>query len=299
MSPADVVFGTPRKLPNPARLRGRVVVLDIAFAGATPDGFEKITAKFLAQLGDRLALWVDHHDHDKHAEFRDDPRFLLATKAEHGACPEMITPELVQSAGQVDTIVCHSDFDGIASAAKWLLGGHEPYPGADADAYAIDTRLGTPSETGVYFDRALRARGNQDDFCRAVLELLTSRLEDKSARAIVDRAEQEFRAIELETLRAARSYKTYPRRGGGDVAYVDITSGFGRLDKTDLLLHGQKIAQMAVVVDAQNVALAAPFDSGVNFLELLGLSGGMPTRISVARKEHDAVMQRLGVDFVR
>lgn len=299
MGPSDVVFGTPRKLPHPSRLNGRVVVLDVAFAGATADGFEKITLKFLTQLGDRLALWVDHHDHEKHVDFRDDPRFVLATKAEHGACPEMISPELVQRTGPVDTIVCHSDFDGIASAAKWLRGGIEAYPGADRDAYAIDTRLGVPSETGIFFDRALRARGGQESLGRAVLELLTSGMKDGGARRVVEEAEQEFRAIELETARAARSFQTYPRRAGGEIAYVDITSGFGRIDKTDLLLHGQKLATVAVVVDAQNVALAAPFDSGVNFLEILSLAGGMPTRTSVARKELDFAMTRLGVDFVR
>lgn len=299
MGPSDVVFGTPRKLPNPARLSGRVVVLDVAFAGATTDGFEKITLKFLTQLGDRLALWVDHHDHEKHAEFRSDPRFVLATKAEHGACPEMISPELVERTGPVDTIVCHSDFDGIASAAKWLRGGVEAYPGADQDAYAVDTRLGVPSETGIFFDRALRARGGQEALGRAVLELLTSGLKDSGAHRLVSAAEQEFRAIEVETERAARSFQTYPRRSGGEIAYVDTTSGFGRLDKTDLLLRGQKLALVSVVVDAQNVSLAAPFDSGVNFLEILGLSGGMPTRISVARKELDFAMEKLGVDFVR
>lgn len=38
--------------------------------------------------------WVDHHDHDRHVDFAGDDRFVLATKAQHGACPEMVTPEL-------------------------------------------------------------------------------------------------------------------------------------------------------------------------------------------------------------
>ena len=89
-------------------------------------------------------MWVDHHDSEEHALYKDDPRFVLATKAEHGACPEMITPELVARAGRIDTIVCHTDFDGLASAAKWIRDGVEPYPGCDDDARAIDTRIGTP-----------------------------------------------------------------------------------------------------------------------------------------------------------
>ena len=45
---------------------------------------------------------------------------------QHPGCPELVTKERVAQAGVVDTIVCHSDFDGIASAAKFLLGGVEP-----------------------------------------------------------------------------------------------------------------------------------------------------------------------------
>src|SRR5437764_8406589 len=100
----ELVFSTPRNLPNARKLRGRVVVLDIAFAAdgmGTP--FEETTGAFSRALGGRLAAWVDHHDHERHEQFKADPRFTLATKAEHGACPEMVTPELVRAAGPVDT----------------------------------------------------------------------------------------------------------------------------------------------------------------------------------------------------
>src|SRR5690606_14604004 len=128
-------FGTPRKLPKASKLEGRVVVLDVAFAGTAGGGFDQVTKKLIDGLGERLVGWIDHHDHERHEDYREDPRFVLATKAQHGACPEMITPELVLRIGPVDTIVCHTDFDGLASAAKWILGGREPYPGCDADAY--------------------------------------------------------------------------------------------------------------------------------------------------------------------
>src|SRR5215472_4846589 len=132
---AELAFATPRKLPKPRDLKGRVVVLDVAFASeASSGGFEKITRPFIDGLGERLALWVDHHDHAMHGHFASDPRFILATKAEHGACPEMVTPEIVARTGSVDTIVCHTDFDGLCSAAKWMRGGLEPYPCADDDA---------------------------------------------------------------------------------------------------------------------------------------------------------------------
>src|SRR6187549_3228293 len=101
---AELAFATPRKLPKPSAVKGRVVVLDVAFASeASGGGFEKITKPFIDGLGSRLAAWVDHHDHTLHASYRDDPRFVLATKAEHGACPEMVTAELCARVGPVDT----------------------------------------------------------------------------------------------------------------------------------------------------------------------------------------------------
>ena len=44
-------------------------------------------------------------------------------------------------------MVCHSDFDGMASAAKWLLGGEEPYPGCDDDARVDDSDLGADADS--------------------------------------------------------------------------------------------------------------------------------------------------------
>ncbi|MBM4362015.1 MAG: hypothetical protein FJ104_05000, partial [Deltaproteobacteria bacterium] len=50
-----LAFATPRRLPKPKSLSGRVVVLDIAFAGqGVGGGFEGITLPFLQGLGDRL-----------------------------------------------------------------------------------------------------------------------------------------------------------------------------------------------------------------------------------------------------
>ena len=53
---------------------------------------------------------------------------------------------------------------------------------------------------------------------------------------------------------------------------------------------------MSVVVDKNNVSIAARFDSGMNFVELLGLEGGMPTRVSLPRKRLGDVLRRLQVD---
>jgi hypothetical protein len=289
-----LAFGTPRKLPKPAQLEGRVAVLDIAFAGVGGRGgsFESVTLPFIRALAERLVIWVDHHDHGEHARYAGDPRFVLSTKAEHGACPEMITPELVERVGPLETIVCHTDFDGLVSAAKWMRGGVEPYPGCDDDARAIDTRMGTPSPVADRFDRALRARSHDAGLFGVVVRHLASGLEDAALWEPIDAAGAELVPIERETRRAAQGYRRLPP----GVAYVDVSEGFGRLDKTLLLLLGQERERVSVVVDRDNVSVAASFDSGLNFLTLFGLEGGMPTRVSLPKNRlHDA-LTRLGVD---
>ncbi len=287
-----LAFATPRKLPKPKSLSGQVVVLDIAFAGMGGGGFEKITKPFLQGLGPRLAAWVDHHDHELHAEYAQDPRFVLATKAEHGACPEMIDEALVERVGPVDTIVCHTDFDGLASAAKWLRGGREPYPGCDADAHAIDTRTGQPSETAERFDRALRARPRDAGLFGLIVRHLASGLSDKHLWTPIDEAARELIPIEKETRRAAASYVRYPP----GVAIVDIAKGFKAVDKTLLLLLGQEREPVSIVLDSASVSVAAAYNSGYNFLELFGLQGGMPTRVSVPRNQLAMVLRALRVD---
>jgi hypothetical protein len=200
----NLAFSTPRSLPDARSLAGRVVVLDIAFAAAglgTP--FEAVTGKFLEQLGDRLAAWIDHHDHEFHERFKGDPRFVLATKAEHGACPEMITPELVHRIGPIDTIVAHMDLDGIYAAAKWILGGHEPYPGADLDARKVDTRIGVPSSAALLIDQALRARWRDEPLKHRVIRWLVGGLRDKEHRAVIAEAAEQFGRSAAETERLA------------------------------------------------------------------------------------------------
>jgi hypothetical protein len=289
-----LAFGTPRKLPKAAALAGRVGVLDIAFAGVggRSGSFESVTLPFIEALGSRLAVWVDHHDHGEHARYAADPRFVLATKAQHGACPEMIEPPLVERIGPLDTIVCHTDFDGLASAAKWVRGGTEPYPGADDDARAIDTRMGVPSPVATRIDRALRARPHDQGLFGMIVRHLADGLADATLWEPIDRAGEELLPIEKETRRAAQGY----RRLSPGVAIVDVTSGYARIDKTLLLLLGQEREPISVVLDKDNVSVAARFDSGMNFLELFELEGGMPTRVSLPRKRLPDVLSRLKVD---
>jgi hypothetical protein len=280
-----------------------VVVLDVAFASeAAAGGFDKITRPFIDQLGTRLAGWVDHHDHVMHEHYRADPRFVLATKAEHGACPEMVTPELVERIGPVDTIVCHTDFDGLCSAAKWMRRGVEPYPGADDDARAIDTRSSTAGPIGQRFDRALRARSRDAALLGIVVRHLAGGLQDASLWDPIDRAVAALGPIEELTRRIAGGYVIVDLRPSGSLpagihslAVVDATPHHGQYDKTQLLLLGQERASLALVLDRDTVTLAAPYGSGVSFLDVLGLSGGMPTLVSIPKKRLNEALQRLGV----
>ena len=285
-----IAYGTPRKLPSARELEGRVVVLDIAFAAETAgSSFEKVTKRFIDGLGPRLAMWIDHHDHLRHAEYASDPRFVLSTKAEHPACPEMVTPERVAMAGPIDTICCHVDFDGLCAAAKWIRGGVEPYEGADADARAIDTRMGVPSERAAMIDRALRGRPRDDGLKGMVVRFLATG--DRGLWEPIEKAAEHFRVMDTEARRLAKSYQVVK-----DVAVVDATVRSAPYDKTLLLLLGQERARIAVVHDETTVTCAARFDSGVNLLETFGLEGGMPTRVSVPKKELASVLVRLGVD---
>jgi hypothetical protein len=307
----ELAFATPRKLPKPSELTGRVVVLDVAFASeAASGGFAKVTLPFIQGLGSRLVGWVDHHDHALHASYSGDPRFILSTKAEHGACPEMVTPEVVQRIGPVDTIVCHTDFDGLMSAAKWMRDGREPYPGADDDARAIDTRIGAPSRTGERLDRALRARSRDHALFGLVVRHLSSGLEDASLWGAVDEAASALLPLEQAARRISETYRLVPAKAPAElleltdraattgidrVAFVDASSAHGTYDKTLLLLLGQERAKIAIILDNDTLSLAARFDSGISFLALLGLSGGMPTLVSIAKDQLPEVWRRLGV----
>jgi hypothetical protein len=289
MSFPFLAYGTPRKLPKARDLAGRVVVLDVAFAAnAGGASFESVTLPFIEGLGDRLAMWIDHHDHQRHADYAGDPRFVLRTKAQHGACPEMVTPERVEAAGPVDTVCAHVDFDGLCSAAKWIRGGVEPYPGADLDALAIDTRIGKPSELGNVLDRALRARPRDDAMKGLMVRYLVNDAADRGAFEQFKAASDGLRRFEDEAVRLAARYVV-----DGRLAVCDATKRRCPYDKTMLLLLGQEKAPISVVHDETTVTVAARFDSGLNLVEMLGLSGGMPTRVSVAAKKLPEVLEAL------
>lgn len=289
-SQVEVFFTSPRQLPRASRLPGRVVVLDVAFAAdGMGTSFADITQPLIDGLGSRLAAWVDHHDHDRHASYRHDPRFVLSTKAQNGACPEMITPALVESVGPIASILCHLDLDGLYAAAKWLRGGHEPYPGADDDARAIDTRTGTPSLRAVRIDHALRARFRDDALKHRIVRHLAAGAPRDEHAVVIDEAAAEFAAMAAETTRLAGLYE--PR---GRAVFVDAQRhARGPFDKTDLLLAGQAVAEVAIVRHAGYIIIAASFESGIDFVKLFDLGGGMPTRVSLPEARLDEVLGKL------
>ena len=286
----QLVFASPRVLPRADKLHGRVVVLDVAFAATigTAVSFELVTLPFLTALGARLAAWVDHHDHEKHAAFAADSRFVLATKAQHGACPEMVTPELVRQTGPIDCICTHVDLDGLYAAAKWILGGVEPYPGADDDARAVDTRVGTPGPVAVRIDRALRAKFRDDQLKRSVVQFLVGGMQPGVHDQVIDEAAAEFERRDQATRALAQRFTIR-----GRVAVVDTAGAQGAFDKTDLLLAGQAKAPVSIVRDSGMLTIAAAFDSGWDFVGLFGIGGGMPTRVTIPEQRLDDVIARI------
>jgi hypothetical protein len=285
----ELRFTTPRKLPDAKTLAGRVVVLDIAFAAegmGTP--FEDVTLPFIRELGSRLACWIDHHDHERQADFADDDRFHLATKAEHGACPEMVTSEIVHATGPVDTIVTHGDLDGLYAAAKWILGGEEPYAGSDEDARKVDTRQGEPGPIACTIDHALRAHFRDEALKHRIVRYLVGKLRDKEHRAVIDKSAADFEAMNAEADRLAKKIKLR-----GQIAFIDVGQGKHKYDKTALLLAGQQKAPVAMVRDSGMITIAAEFSSGLNFVEVLGLDGGMPTRVSIPESRMDEAIEKI------
>jgi hypothetical protein len=283
----------PRRLPSAQRLNGKVAMLDLAFAHSKASGsYASITHKLIHNLGDRLALFLDHHDSIFHQDFTDDNRFYLATKAEHGACPEMITPDLYTKIGTVDCILCHCDFDGLASAAKWLLKGHEPYSGCDYDAWCVDTRLAEAKPKGLRLERALRGMPQSPAVIWAVLNQLVYGLAWEGGWDLIDQAVEIALQREKNAEDLAQAYRVL----SSQVVFVDATYCDRDYDRTHLLLLGQKKSKIAVIRVRDSLTFACGFDSGINFLKLFGLSGGMPTVASVPLKYIKRYMSKLNVD---
>jgi hypothetical protein len=194
----------------------------------------------------------------------------------------------VAHAGPVDTVAVHLDLDGLYAGAKWALGGLEPYEGADADARAVDTRRGEPGPIAERIDRALRARFRDTNLKHRVVQYLIARTKAPHHWEEIEKAARLIDPLLDEARRIAERYRVE-----GKVAYVEAQAK-APYDKTELLLLGQQRAAVAVVRDAGSLSIAADFESGLDFVKLLDLGGGMPTRVSVPESRLDEVMRKLG-----
>src|SRR5258706_4482059 len=126
-----------------------------------------------------------------------------------------------------------------------------------------------------------------------VVRWLVGGLKDKEHRAVIQQAAGDFDAMADEARRLAGHY--LPR---GRAVLVDAAKhARGPYDKTLLLLEGQRIAPVAIVRDSGTIAIAAAFDSGIDFVQLLDLGGGIPTRVSLPESRLAEVLAKINASF--
>ena len=102
----------------------------------------------------------------------------------------------------------------------------------------------------------------------------------------IEEAAREIDPLLEESKRLAERYEIVD-----GVAYVEAA---GRhYDKTELLLLGQERAAAAVVRDSGSLTIAADFESGLDFVKMFDLGGGMPTRVTVPEARRTEVMAKL------
>jgi hypothetical protein len=137
-------------------------------------------------------------------------------------------------------------------------------------------------------DRALRGRPRDDALKGLVVRFLAQGAGDRTLFSEIRKAAEHLHRMEREAKRLSARFVIE-----GDVALCDARDRSGPYDKTELLLLGQAQAPIALVYDETTVTMAARFDSGIDLVELLGLGGGMPTRVSVPLKQLDEVRAAL------
>ena len=256
MKPRLVYVETPKQLPSPPPL-GRVVTLELAFAAG--NRFERATRPFIEALGLRLAKWIDHHPHPAWERYEGDPRFLLVDKRQAPACPELVRPELVREIAAVEHVFAHADFDGLISAAKFLLGGRSPYPEADEDARAVDApgRGFVSSERGRRLADAIdRSRdAYPKEHHRFLLALTEALVEGEEAPALgrkIDRLAQEAR----ERREALRPLLEQAVRDHPEVLVLSLGRMISPSDKKHLLVRMEEEATIAVIEEPGAVTVA-------------------------------------------
>ena len=171
-------------------------------------------------------------------------------------------------------------------------GGVEPYPGADDDARAVDTRRGEPGPIATRIDRALRARFRDETLKHRVMQYLIARTK---APVLWD----EIDAAARLSIRCWTRAGAWPTGSGSRAASPTSRRPGGPYDKTELLLIGQERAPVAVVRDSGSLTIAADFESGFDFVKLFDLGGGMPTRVTIPEARHAEAMTKLSAEIAR
>src|SRR5919201_1766783 len=286
----------PGKLPAPPS-QGRVAVVDVAFAGG--ENFEKSTLPFLEALRDRLAIWIDHHEHPVGwSRFRDETRFLLVPNRIAHACPELVTPEVVGKAGHVDVVVAHADLDGLLSAVKFLRGGAPPWPEADEDARAADSpgRGHSISERAARLSDALDhaaaelRTAQRESLRQQIVQALASGETTPSLQRRIDDLAREHR----EALAPVDALAASAREEARGVLVARVPNALARPVKKALLSRLEERAPVGVVIEGRAVT-AATFRDGLDLSLCDALPAGRSDyRFGQVEDGGRAVVARLG-----
>lgn len=273
-----------RFVPKPQELpavpeTGRLALIDLAFANG--DAYDRVTRPFIEAAGDRIAVWVDHHDHEAWRAYRDDPRFVLVPKTTARACPELIEPAVVEQAGRVDHLWAHADFDGCVAAAKFLNGGHAPYPEADEDARWADApgRGYTVSARGKRWALALDEASNQlstQVYLNLMKELCRAMVDGREPAALTERLDRFNQALVHRQARLREEYLDDLTRPHPELLLLDLSKSIEKSEKKFLLREMEERARVAVVIEKGHVTAATFFDDeegGLDLRRVPGLKG--------------------------
>jgi hypothetical protein len=137
-------------------------------------------------------------------------------------------------------------------------------------------------------DRALRGRFRDDGLKHTIVKFLVEGAKDRGLKERIVEAALVFDTMANETERLAGRFELR-----GKIAFVDAGGGGKPYDKTELLLKGQKLARVSIVRDSGMITVASAFDSGLDFVEILTLGGGMPTRVSIAESRLGEVLEKV------
>lgn len=253
----EIIFTQPflvDKLEIPEAVKeNNVFVVDIAVNNRDPE----MTKEFIKKIGNRLAVWYDHHKGWSQ---------ILGWESTGGDTYGFVVDSTAQSCAELvrknDELV--------------------------ADATAADTRQGKLSPRAQLIEQATKANMADDTIRLLAVKWL---LGDASAREGLEAAAKKYVAIQTETERLAATYLV------GIAALVDARQSNHQYDLTQLLLEGQKMSPFAVVLTShpqQGEGLTiATSRKDVNLVELFGLGSGAPFRVSLPIKRLEEAMAKL------